>query len=37
MWFAPSLRYLPVRIRVEQDDANFVDMLIERKPDLAAS
>jgi len=37
IWFAPSLRYLPVRIRVEQDAANFVDMLIERKPEMAAS
>ncbi len=37
IWFAPSLRYLPVRIRVEQDEANFVDMLIQRKPEMAAS
>ena len=37
IWFAPSLRYLPVRIRVAQDESNYVDMLIDRKPELAAS
>ena len=37
IWFAPSLRYLPVRIRVAQDETNYVDMLIDRKPEMAAS
>lgn len=37
IWFAPSLRYLPVRIRVAQDESNYVDMLIDRKPEMAAS
>jgi hypothetical protein len=37
MWFAPELRFLPVRIRIEQDAATFVDLLIERKPDIAGS
>ena len=36
IWFAPQLRYLPVRIRIEQDTANFVDLMIARKPQLAS-
>ncbi|MGI9133218.1 MAG: DUF3108 domain-containing protein [Rhodoferax sp.] len=30
MWFAPSLQYLPVRIRVDLGEGNFVDLLAER-------
>jgi len=37
IWFAPQLRYLPVRIRVEQDPQTYVDLVIARKPDLAAA
>ena len=36
MWFAPQLRYLPVRIRIEQDADNYVDLLIARRPEMAA-
>jgi hypothetical protein len=36
IWFSPQLRYLPVRIRVEQDAQTYVDLVIARKPDLAA-
>ncbi len=36
MWFAPALRYLPVRIRLRQDESTFIDLLISRKPELAA-
>jgi hypothetical protein len=36
IWFSPQLRYLPVRIRVEQDPQTWVDLVIARKPDLAA-
>jgi Protein of unknown function (DUF3108) len=32
IWFAPSLEYLPVRIRIHQDAETFVDMTIERPP-----
>lgn len=37
VWFAPSLRYLPVRIRIQQDtDTNtYVDLMIERRPQMA--
>ena len=35
VWFAPSLRYLPVRIRIRQDEDTYLDLLIERKPQLA--
>jgi hypothetical protein len=36
IWFAPSLEYLPVRIRIHQDAETFVDMTIERPPLQAA-
>jgi hypothetical protein len=29
MWFAPSLQYLPVRIRVSLNESTFVDLLVE--------
>ncbi len=34
LWIAPALRYLPVRIRIEQDAATFVDLMIDRKPEI---
>jgi len=36
LWIAPELRYLPVRIRIEQDAANYVDLIISRKPEIAS-
>ncbi|MES2633078.1 MAG: DUF3108 domain-containing protein [Pseudomonadota bacterium] len=30
IWFAPALRFLPVRIRVNQGEENFVDLLVEQ-------
>jgi len=36
MWFAPSLQYLPVRIRIRQDADVFVDLMIERLPQQSA-
>lgn len=36
LWISPALRYLPVRIRIEQDAANFLDLTIATKPELAA-
>jgi hypothetical protein len=30
MWFAPSLQYLPVRIRVAMGDATYVDLVVEK-------
>jgi len=30
MWFAPTLQYLPVRIRINMGDATFVDLLVEK-------
>jgi hypothetical protein len=35
IWFAPSLAYLPVRIRIRQDAQTFIDLVIQRKPQLA--
>nr|HET7860558.1 DUF3108 domain-containing protein [Caldimonas sp.] len=37
LWIAPELRYLPVRIRIEQDEANYVDLIISRKPEIASN
>ncbi|HEV7912818.1 MAG TPA: DUF3108 domain-containing protein [Albitalea sp.] len=35
IWFAPTLAYLPVRIRIRQDAETFIDLMISRKPQLA--
>jgi hypothetical protein len=29
MWFAPSLQYLPVRIRVRMDESTYVDLMVD--------
>ena len=36
LWIAPELRYLPVRIRIEQDAGTFIDLMISGKPEMAA-
>jgi len=36
IWFAPQLRYLPVRIRIEQDAATYVDLMIARRPEIGS-
>lgn len=36
VWFAPSLQYLPIRLLIRQDDATYVDLMIERLPEQAA-
>jgi hypothetical protein len=35
-WFAPSLRYLPVRIRIEQSAEVYFDLLLSKRPEVAA-
>ncbi len=35
MWFAPTLQYLPVRIRIRQDADNWIDLLVDRLPEQA--
>ncbi len=35
MWFAPELRFLPVRLRIEQDANTYVELLIARKPEMS--
>lgn len=35
-WYAPQLRYLPVRIRIQQDAQTYVDLMIARRPEIAA-
>ena len=37
MWFAPELRFLPVRIRIDQDAGTYLDLLISKKPEIADS
>lgn len=32
VWLAPSLQYLPVRIRIEQDEATWVDLVLAETP-----
>jgi hypothetical protein len=36
IWFAPQLRYLPVRIRINQGPENYIDLLIAKKPEMGA-
>jgi Protein of unknown function (DUF3108) len=35
-WIAPTLQYLPVRIRIQQDEQTWADLLIDRLPQQAA-
>ncbi|MDP1693793.1 MAG: DUF3108 domain-containing protein [Burkholderiaceae bacterium] len=32
VWFAPTLQYLPVRIRIQQDADTFIDLLLDAAP-----
>ena len=34
VWFAPSLKYLPVRIRIQQDAETYIDLMIKQRPQL---
>ena len=36
VWFAPQLRFLPVRMRVRQDEATYLDLVLAQKPEIAA-
>ena len=36
-WFAPSLQYLPVRLLIRQDEATYVDLMLERLPQQEAA
>ncbi len=36
IWMAPQLRYLPARIRIEQDAETYVDLVLDRRPQIAA-
>jgi hypothetical protein len=36
LWIAPRLRHLPVRFRIRQDAENYVDLMLDRRPELAA-
>ena len=32
IWFAPTFQYLPVRIRIRQDEENYVDLTVSSRP-----
>lgn len=34
IWFAPQLRYLPARIRIQQDEQTYIDLMIAKRPEL---
>ena len=34
IWFAPQLRFLPVRIRIRQDAQTYIDLLISKRPEM---
>ena len=34
IWFAPQLRYFPVRIRIHQDAETFIDLMISKRPEM---
>jgi hypothetical protein len=36
-WFAPSLQYLPVRLLIRQDEATYIDLMLDRLPQQAAA
>ena len=36
IWFAPQLRYMPVRIRITQGVENYLDLLIAKPPEMGA-
>jgi hypothetical protein len=36
-WFAPTLQYLPVRLLIRQDEATYIDMMIDRLPQQEAT
>jgi len=36
VWFAPTLQYLPVRIRIQQDADTFIDLMMDAVPLQAA-
>lgn len=35
VWFAPTLRYMPIRIRIQQDTDTYLDLMIKRRPQIA--
>jgi hypothetical protein len=37
VWFAPTLMYLPVRLLIRQDEATYIDMILDRAPLQAAA
>ena len=35
VWFAPTLRYMPIRIRIQQDTDTYLDLMIKQRPQIA--
>ena len=36
-WFAPTLQYLPVRLLIRQDEATYIDLMLDRLPQQEAA
>lgn len=36
VWIAPTLRFLPVRLLIRQDEQTYMDLVISRRPEIAA-
>ncbi len=36
IWIAPQLRHLPVRFRIRPDETAYFDLMLDRRPELAA-
>jgi hypothetical protein len=35
-WFAPTLEYLPVRVKISQNEENYIDLVISEAPQRGA-
>jgi hypothetical protein len=36
VWIAPTLRFLPVRLLIRQDEQTYMDLVLSRRPEIAA-
>jgi hypothetical protein len=37
VWLVPELRFLPARMRIEQGDENYLDMVLMKRPEVGAA
>jgi hypothetical protein len=36
VWLAPTLQFLPVRLRIAQDESTFIDLMLDAAPLMQA-